>query len=129
MLLFNFLLSASVTRCHLVTDTNNFINYMLELQRVHIYFHQLEGSVELPVGRALSLSKPFVSSSPCRPQRLVRRGEGGGRGHSWFFHTLSYTFSDHSHNYKVIYIVHRFMCVHYVFILKYRDVVVTVTRS
>ena len=91
MLLFNFLLSASVTRCHLVTDTNNFINYMLELQRVHIYFHQLEGSVELPVGRALSLSKPFVSSSPCRPQRLVRRGEGGGGGivgSFILFHTL-----------------------------------------
>ena len=128
MLLFNFLLSASVTRCHLVTDTNNFINYMLELQRVHIYFHQLEGSVELPVGRALSLSKPFVSSSPCRPQRLVRRGEGGGGGIVGSF-ILLYTFSDHSHNYKVIYIVHRFMYVHYVFILKYRDVVVTVTRS
>ena len=54
----------------------------------------------------------------------MRRGEGGGGGIVGSF-ILLYTFSDHSHNYKVIYIVHRFMCVHYVFILKYRDVVVT----
>ena len=36
-----------------------------------------------------------------------------------------YTSLNHLHNYKVIYIVYRFMYVNYVLILEYKDVVVT----
>ena len=54
----------------------------------------------------------------------MRRGEGGGGGIAGSF-ILLYASFNHLHNYKVIDIVYRFMYVHYIFILKYRDVVVT----
>ena len=58
----------------------------------------------------------------------VVRGGGGGEGRHCSF-ILSYTSLHHLHNHRVIYIVYKFMYVNYVLILKYRDVVVTVTRS